>query len=221
VLAELPPPDHSPGRARDAADEILSRPEYRWEDDRGLLERIGDWIGDQVGRITVPLGIGGGGLPVWVGWLVLFLLVAVVGFLIYRTRSGWRRSRRVATGGDSRVVVSAGEEVVDWAAEVVRCEAEGRWREALRARYRVLVGELARRGVIGDLVGRTAGELAGEVWHTAPAAGPPFAAATEVFEAAWYGGAAAGPDERDLFARVAGESLSAAERAPARPVAAP
>ena len=219
--AELPPPDHEPVEARDAADEILSRPEYRWDDDRGVLERIGEWVADQVGRLTTPFGIGAGGVPVWVGWLVLIVLVALVALLVYRSRSGWRRDRRSPSDGDSRVVVSAGEDVVDWAAEVARCEAEGRWREALRARYRVLVGELARRGVIGDLVGRTAGELVAEVWHTAPAAAPPFAAATEVFEAAWYGGAAAGPDERDLFARLAGESLSTADRAPAEPVAAP
>jgi hypothetical protein len=222
--ADLPPPDHDPAEAREAADQILSRPEYRWTDDRNLLERIGEWVADQLGRLSAPFGVGTGGVPVWVGWLVLIVLATLVGVLIYRSRAGWRRTRASGAAGGSRVVVSADEDAIDWAAEVVRCEAAGRWREALRARYRVLVGELARRGVIGDLVGRTAGELVGEVRQTSPAAAPSFAAATDAFEVAWYGGAEVGPDERDRFARLAGEARAAADRSPdgpARPTVTP
>jgi hypothetical protein len=215
-LAELPPPEHSPGRAREVADEILSRPEYQWRDDRSLVERVGDWVATQIGRLTAPFGVGAGGVPVWVGWLVLVLLVLLVGVLVYRSRAGWRRERSPQTGGDGRVVVSAGEDMVDWAAEVGRCEAAGQWREALRARYRVLVGELAGRGVIGDLVGRTTGELVADVRANAPGTAPSFAAATEMFEGVWYGGAEAGPAERDRFARLAEEARAAADRGPTR-----
>lgn len=218
LVADLPPPEHDPAQARDAADQVLARSEYQWSDDRGLLERVGDWVADQVGRLTAPFGIGGGGLPVWVGWLVLALLVALVGLLVYRARGGWRRDRVAGSRGGSRVVVSADEGVVDWAAEVARCEAEGRWRDALRARYRVLVGEMAGRRIIGDLVGRTAGELVADVRATSPATAPAFAAATDLFEAAWYGGATVGPDDRDRFARLADEVRAAADRSPARPV---
>ena len=116
------------------------------------------------------------------------------------------------TDGEARVVVAAGDDAVDWAAEVDRCESLGLWRDALRARYRVLVGELARRGVIGDLVGRTAGELVAEVRVTSPGAAPAFAAATEVFEAAWYGGVPSGPVERDRFVRLADEVRASAGR---------
>src|SRR5690606_15053535 len=151
-------------------------------------ERIGGWVADQIGRLTAPFGLGAGGVPVWVGWLVLVALAALVGVLIYRSRAGWRRDRVTATDGEARVGVSAGDDAIDWPAEVDRCESLGLWRDALRARYRVLVGELARRGVIGDLVGRTAGELVAEVRVTSPGAAPAFSAATEVFEAAWYGG---------------------------------
>lgn len=214
-LSDLPPPRHDPAEAREAADRILSRPEYRWEDDRALLDRIGEWVADQVGRITAPFGLGGAGLPAWVGWLVLVALVAVVALLIHRRRGGWRRDRLRDAAGGGRVVVSAGEEAVDWVAEVERCEAEGRWREALRARYRVLVGELAARGVIGDLVGRTAGELLAEVRATAPVAATDFGAATALFEAAWYGGVEVGPADRDRFVRLADAARAAAPRAAA------
>jgi hypothetical protein len=212
LLADLPPPEHEPGRARDAADRVLARPEYRWADDESLFERIGGWVAEQIERVAAPLGLGVGGVPVWVGWLVLVALVALVGVLVYRSRAGWRRDRVPGAAGVGRVVVSAGDDRVDWAAEVDRCESLGLWRDALRARFRVLVGELAQRGVIGDLVGRTAGELVTDVRATAPGAAPAFAAATELFEAAWYGGAPSGPDERDRFVRLADDVRAAARR---------
>lgn len=204
---ELPPPDHDPARAREAADEILSRPEYRWSPDDGVLDRIGEWFGDQLDRLGGS-GPAGGDLAAGLGVLVLALLVALVAILVWRSRAAWRRDRPQPAAGRERVVVS-GHDDVDWEAEAARCEAEGRWREALRARYRVLVGNLAARRVLGDLVGRTAGELVAEVRTTAPGAASTFAAATAVFEAAWYGGEAAGPAERDRFAELAAEVLAA------------
>ena len=220
MLVSLPPPDHSPAEAREAADEILSRPEYQWSDDdesllREIVEQINEWIGD----LLEPIGIGGGGgtMPVWVGWLVLAALLAGAGLLAYRARPGWRQNRRGGDEAHDRVVVAAGEEAVDWPAEVARCEAAGLWREALRARYRVLVGELAARELIGDLVGRTAGELVDEVTGTAPPAAPAFTRATDLFERAWYGGVAVGPADRDRFADAASAALAAAPRDGARP----
>jgi hypothetical protein len=74
----------------------------------------------------------------------------------------------------------------------------------------VLVGELAQRDVIPDLVGRTAGEYVRDVGRTCPPAAAAFRAATELFEAAWYGGAATGPAERDRFVQLAGDVLAVA-----------
>lgn len=212
---DLPPPEHDPGQARDAADAILSQDRYQWSDDRSLVERVGDWLSDQFGDFGAPFSVGGA--PVWLGWVVVVLLVGGVGFVIYRSRGGWRRDRVSDLTRGGRVVVAPGEEAIDWEAEVARCEAGGMWREALRARYRVLVATLSRRGVIGDLVGRTAGELLADVRQVAPAAAPAFAAATNLFEAAWYGGVRVGPTERDDFAAKADEALALAGRGPIRP----
>lgn len=215
--ADLPPPDHDPAQARGAADEILARSEYRWDDGDDVFDRVGEWIGDQLDRLVSPLGLSFGGLPAWAGWLLIALFAALAAVLVYRSRAGWRRDRGVAADG-GWVVVTGDDDAVDWQAEVAACEAAGRWREALRARYRVLVGELARRGVIGDLVGRTSGELAADVRLAAPAAAPSFTEATTLFEAAWYGAAPVGPAERVRFARLAGEALAAADAAASRAV---
>lgn len=212
--ADLPPPEHDPAQAREAADQILSQDRYQWSDDRSLLERVGDWLSDQFGDFAAPFSLGG--WPVWLGWLALGALAFGVGLMIYRARGGWRRDRVADLTRGGRVVVAPGEEAIDWEAEVARCEAEGLWRQALRARYRVLVAELARRQVIGDLVGRTAGELLADVRRVAPAAAPAFAAATNLFEAAWYGGVRVGPTERDRFAAQADAALAAAGRGASR-----
>jgi hypothetical protein len=216
-LADLPASEHDPQRVREAADEILSRPEYRWEDDSANpLDRAADWLAERLGDAFGAVGVGGGGaLPAAVGWVVLGLLVLLVVVIIWRARAGLRPDRTAKAGG-ARVVVDAGEEQLDWAAEALRHEAAGRWRDGLRCRYRALVGVLDERDVIPDLVGRTAGELVGDVRRSAPAALAPFRAATELFESAWYGGADGGPDERDRFARLADEVLATAS-GPAAP----
>jgi hypothetical protein len=218
--ADLPPTDHDPERVREAADEILSRPEYQWDDEStNPVDDAADWLGERLGDAFGSVGLGGGGaLPAWAGWLVLVLLVALVVFIVWRARAGLRLDRKPAAE-QGRVVVDEDEEDLDWAAEAVRHEAAGRWRDGLRCRYRALAGELADREVIPDLVGRTAGEFVGDVRRSAPAALAPFREATDLFEEAWYGGAAGGPDERDRFARLADEVLAAAT-GPASPAGA-
>jgi Domain of unknown function (DUF4129) len=211
-LTDLPPPEHTPGEARDAADDILARPEYDWTEERSLLERVRDWFADRISDLLGSVGIEGGGVPAWLAWTVLVLIVLVVAYLVYRSRAGWRRDR--VRGGDraGSVVVAPGEEAVDWMAEAARCEAEGRWREALRARYRVLVGDLAERGLIGDLVGRTSGELAAEVHGSSPAVARAFGPATALFEDAWYGATPVGRDDLARFAGLAEAAVAAAAR---------
>ncbi|HEX8804489.1 MAG TPA: DUF4129 domain-containing protein, partial [Acidimicrobiales bacterium] len=187
MLPDLPPPEHDPAEVRRIADEILDQ--SRYDVRTNPLQSAADWVAEQLARLVGPLGVGS--VPVWVGWVVLGLLVAAVAWVVVRAARTFTRDVRPdrPTG---TVVVDAGERAVDWAAEAARHEAAGRWHEALRCRYRVLVGELARRNVIPDLVGRTAGEYVADVRANRPAAAGPFAAATGLFETVWYGGAPAG-----------------------------
>ena len=76
----------------------------------------------------------------------------------------------------------------------------------------MLVGELAARGVIGDLVGRTAGELVADVRAVGAGGRRPSGPPPTIFEAAWYGGAPVGAAERDRFLTLAAEVRAAADR---------
>ncbi len=223
---DLPEPEHDPDEVRRRADEILSRRRYQWDDQSSNpIDRLADWITRQLSRLTGSFG-GGGTLPTWVGWVVLGLLVLLVAFIVWRLRHNLRRNPRTLPTPEA-VVVAEGEDRVDWAAEAERHEAAGRWRDGLRCRYRVLVGELAEREVIPDLVGRTAGEYARDVARTCPPAAAPFRAATDLFEGAWYGGADTAAAERDRFVRLADEVLAVAtpgnitDRVGDRPLAVP
>jgi hypothetical protein len=211
---DLPPPEHDPDEARRAADHILARPEYQWDDgSRDPISRLADWLAEQLNELLGATG-SQAVLPAWVGWLVLMLLVGLIVLVVYRNRHHLWRDRVTERAAD-HVVVDEGEADVDWAAEAERNEASGRWREGLRCRYRALIGALAERDVIADLVGRTAGEYARDVAARCPPASPAFAAATELFERACYGGADTGPAERDRFAAAAADVLAAVAASPA------
>lgn len=207
---QLPEPEHEPGTVNDLADEIMSRPEYR-EPPESLIERVGNWVGDRLAEAMSGLSLGGA-LPSFVAWIVLTLLLAGVAYLVARSvRAGsWSRSPRPHRE-DAAVILSTDEHrsPSDWSKQAVAHETEGRWREGLLCRYRSLVTELVARGVLAEVVGRTAGEYVQDVNTGWPELAPPFVAATDLFEAAWYGGRETGPAERDQFAALAERTLSA------------
>lgn len=198
----LPPPEAGADEIRRAADEILARPEFQ-EPPRSLYQQVLDWIGDLISETIGALVEGGTGAVV--AWALLIAVVAIVAYLVVRTVQGDRRrpSSHVATGlateSDDRRPAEA------WAAEAERFEGEGRWRDAIRCRYRSIVAGLARSGVVDEVPGRTAGEYRVLVGHDRPTIAEPFAGATDLFERAWYG-EEAGPEGsrsmRDLAARV-------------------
>ena len=86
---------------------------------------------------------------------------------------------------------------------VERFEAEQRWREAMRARYRELIRELVDDRVLVDVPGRTTGEYRAELAAARPPAAPAFDALTELFEIAWYGGRPTGATQHQQFRQLA------------------
>jgi hypothetical protein len=201
---ELPPQAHEPAHVRDLADRILAEPRY----DRpgpSLPERILDWFVDQLGRVLGSfVGSGAGTLVAWA------IVVAAVGLVVYLVlRYGRIGSLPRPLERPPAAMVELTRSPAEWRAAAARLEAEGRWKEGLRCRHRALIAELVRRGVIPDQAGRTAREYARDVAASLPAAAPDMAAATELFEAVWYGDLATGADEAARFERLDGHILGA------------
>jgi hypothetical protein len=196
---ELPVPDRDPEQVREVVREVLSRPEFR-PAERSLVERVYDWVLEMVGRLLGAIaGSGAGGI---VGLVLLALVLAGVAVLVARFSRGLTPSAEVAAA----VPLGRRRSATEWRADAEAQERAGAWREAVRSRYRALVADLAARGLVEEVPGRTAGEYRGEVGRSVPAAAADFAGATELFEVAWYGRADTGPREaahlRDLSDRV-------------------
>ena len=182
-------PTHDPDDVRRAADEILARPEFLPEP-RSLQERVFQWIGDAFSRL-IDVATGGGRGSV-VAIAVLITATAVAVWALYRLVRTMSRDRRVAVTVDEDHV---GRSPRDWLAEAEAHESKGEWRQAVRCRYRALVAELTDRGVVEEVPGRTSGEYRRLVASALPDGAPPFAAASDTFDRAWYGSRPAGPDD--------------------------
>ncbi len=223
-----------PEVARQTADEILARPEYQPEQP-SLLVRMLRWLAHHL-RFRPPQRSAGvtpqsNGRMSPISTVVLLLVVAVVAYLVYRlvqtlVREGWPRRRRRAADDDEVEVEQDAPSAGASLAEADRLEAEGRWREAVQARYRSTVGRLSGAGWVTPRPGTSPGELRRDVEIAVPEVQPPFSGLTGDYEDVWYGGAE--PDAARMeavraaaAAVVAGtEQLAAAGRRPARVAAA-
>jgi hypothetical protein len=192
-------PDRDPEQVRQVVREILSRPEFR-PPPRSLTERLLDWVLEAIGRLLAALGgTGAGGIA---GLVLLALVLGGVGVLAARFSRGLTPSPEVAAA----VPAGRRRSAAEWRAEAEAQERAGAWREAVRSRYRALVADLASRGLVEEVPGRTAGEYRREIGRALPEAATDFAGATELFEVAWYGRSGTGAGEaahlRDLADRV-------------------
>ena len=149
---------------------------------------------------TVPhapvTGAGGGGLLGLMLWALLILVVVALAVVAYR----YMRDRRplnhdtddLDPDPDSdemtgTVAVDRKRDPRGWREEAETHRSAGRYRDALRCRYRALVGDLARRGLLSEIPGRTTGEERRELKSSAPSTVLSFDQAADLFDAAWYG----------------------------------
>jgi len=218
VGAEPPRPSHDADEVRRLADEIVGRREFA-EPGRSAVQRaleaVGRWIQRVLGldreQPELDVGTGGPGSGGSSGLTILLLVAAVVAVVLVlrATRGGWSRRRRVAVDDvDTDLEVRRSAE--QWDDLARRLEAEGRWKDAMRARFGSLVERLADVGVVADVPGRTSGEYRVDVRGTLPGAADDFAEAADLFERAWYGDLPTGPEEADRFAGDAVRVLDAA-----------
>lgn len=201
---ELPAPGEAADAARSRAEEILARPELR-PPARTLLQRLFDFLGDVLRRLVEGVG---GDRP-WVGWVV----VAATGILLAAVVVLLTRSLQRSPGSRHGVEVDGvGRPPADWRADAARHEAAGAWRDALRCHWRALVADLAARGLVEEVPGRTTGEYRSHVGRAVPGAARSFAGATVLFEVAWYAADEIGPDDVAEERRLGAEVLVEAAR---------
>jgi hypothetical protein len=197
--ADLPAPTIDPQRVKDLTQQILRRREFQ-PPRRSLLQAAWHWLSNQIGKLLSNL-FGGGSFGsdnvalVVVGVVSIVVIALVVTAVVRRGRGG--------RGPRQPVVVlrgpGASPSPAAWRAEAAAHEAAGRWRDALRCRYRALVAELVGRGLVEEIPGRTSGEYRRDVTAVVPAAGPAFDGATDLFEESWYGDRPTGPEDQERF----------------------
>lgn len=180
LTVALPAPAPPPDEVRRIVAEVLSRPEYT-EAAPSLVARVRGWLAEQLGRLLEA--VVGTGQASLIGSLLLVVAVAVAVVLAVRFARALRRDPdAVAVTADG-----VGRHPADWAAEADAHEAAGRYREAVRCRYRHVIAVLAAAGVVDEAPGRTTGEYLAQALDRRPDAGDDLTAVTRAFEAAWYG----------------------------------
>jgi len=148
----------------------------------------------------------------WLSWLIwLVLLAAVVVLVVTILRAVARRPRRPRTRASGEadvrideielgaVAVDHSREPFDWRAEAEAHRSAGRCRDAVRCRYRALVGDLARLGLVDEIPGRTTGEERRQLRVVVPGAASAFDSAADLFDDAWYGHATVDARDDDRF----------------------
>ena len=200
--SELRRPQRDPDQVEGTVHRVLDRAEYR----RGgpsLVERARRWLADRFARFLGRLTLGGVG-----SWALVLLLLGVIALLAVR----FARGVTPDPGHRLTISASAGLSAAEWRATAEAHERAGEWRLALRSRYRALVADLAGRGLVEEVPGRTAGEYRVEIGDHLPGAAPDFGGATELFERAWYGNRPTGEGEAVRFRRLEEQVLAEAGR---------
>ena len=198
---DLPEPEHDPAEVREATRRVLRRPEFQ-PAQRSGVQIVWDWLLQQLGILFGLLAAGGAGSII--GLVVVLLIMAALFLLIVWFSRGITRDPAIAAALPA-VPRRSG---ASWRAEAEAHERAGEWRQAVRSRYRALVADLAARGLVDEIPGRTAGEYRGEVRRNVPTVATEFADATELFELAWYARWPTGPDDATRLRALSDQVLS-------------
>lgn len=182
---------------------MLSRPEFAGAQPR-WWQRLLQWIFDLLDRTFETVGAGGRGSVI--GVAVLLLVAAAVVLVVVRMTRSVRRD----PGRDLALDVGIGRTPREWIAESAEHERAGRWRDAVRCRYRAQLAELAAAGLVDEIAGRTSGEYLAAVRADVPTAADAFSDVTRRFETAWYGHGDTTAEDVRAFAQAAARVTAAA-----------
>jgi hypothetical protein len=192
------PVDPDAETARQWATEELSRRIYGEQE--GLLDRLIEWLVDQLDRLS-ELGSSGGGWVLPVAAVVVTAVVVTVGLLVGPPARRRRADRRVVGVLDDERRTAA-----ELRASADHAAARGDFAGAVLDRFRAIIRSLAERTLLDDRPGLTADEAGREAGDRFPALARELSAAARLFDRVRYGQGSAGPDDdarlRDLDERV-------------------
>ena len=201
----LPVPDFTPRRVHALVGQILRQRQFR-QPSKPWTTRAEAWLARELDRLLTSLVTGGHATGL--GWVIIVAVAVATAFLVTR----FARRVKLDPGVDTDISRRARKTATDWTAEAIAHERAGQWRDALRARYRALIAELAERGVLDEVPGRTTREYQALVTRNLPDAVAEFGGASELFEAAWYGNHAGGPAEQEQLKELSRRVLVEAGR---------
>jgi len=210
----LPVPARDPVQVDAAAARILS--EKQFHPAPSLWQRFWNWVEDLLSGLHIPgVRVGGGSAPPLGDVVIGVLIAAAIVVVVIAARRGafarWRHSAR----GEGVLVTEEGDVLPPdaWRREADRLAAEGMFREALRCRYRALVAELAARGLLDEVPGRTSGDYEQVVSAVLPEVAGEFSTITRLFERCWYGREPSDAPAQVTFEAMAAAIIAAVDRA--------
>lgn len=199
----------APERARQATEEVLSRPAYAElvpDPASRLVTEVRSWIAELLFDLFGSTSAGNAGIIVAVTVVAVVLVAGLV------TLFGLRRRSAADVVVDEVDAVTVEEAL----AAADRSRADGDLEQAVRRRYGALVIALVDRDVLPNLPGTTVGEVDAAVAVAAPACAGDVAAAGSVLADVVYGRRPAATADDDTVAT----AVRSAQRAiPRRAVA--
>lgn len=199
LVRAAPPLDPGRDEARRWAWNELSDPIYS-RHQPGWAERAVLWFWHTLQNLELPAGPGGTS-----GLLILVALVVLVVLVVW-LRAGPLRGPAARAAGQPVLhgVVRTAAEHRALADEAAR---QGRWEVAVAERFRAVVRQLEQRGLIDELPGRTAHEVAEDVGAALPTLSPDLHEGARLFDDVRYGSRTATAEHdatlRALDARIA------------------
>lgn len=171
------PVDPDTRQARDWLEEELAKPQYTARP--GLLERLQDWLLELLSRT------GGAGLPTWVIPVVLAVVLATIGLVLWRVL----RRDRILRAGDASAGVLDGvtASAAELRARATQALAAGDADAALVDRYRAIVAAAVERVILPDVPGQTAREAARALALPFPSEELALGGIAQEFDAVRYG----------------------------------
>jgi hypothetical protein len=178
ALPTSPPLDPTVEQARAWLAHELAAPAYA--DDRNLLDRFRDWLGEQLSGVGGPPSAPGWALPV----ALVVLAVVVAAILVVAVRRSPVVSRAGAGGGvlDEPHLTSA-----DYRARAEAALARGAAATATADAFRAVAASAAERTLLDDVPGRTAHEIGTTLATVFPAEAGEVRDAADLFDRVVYG----------------------------------